>query len=94
VQVTAPGGTVVVELMAASPDDRAATIAVEDEGPGFSDELVRRMFEPFFTTRPSGTGIGLAVVRRTIEANGGTIALGRGARGGGRFEIRFALEAS
>jgi PAS domain S-box-containing protein len=93
VQVTPAGGTVVVELTAPSPDDRAATIAVEDEGPGFSDDLVRRMFEPFFTTRPSGTGIGLAVVRRTIEANGGTIALGRGARGGGRFEIRFAREA-
>lgn len=71
-----------------------AVLSVEDQGPGFSEELVRRMFEPFFTTRPSGTGIGLAVVRRVVEANGGAIALGRGALGGGRFEMSFAAEAA
>lgn len=51
--------------------DGSRALVVEDDGVGFSDEAVRRAGEPFFTTRPSGTGVGLAVVRRVLEASGG-----------------------
>ena len=87
VQASPPGAEVVVQV---SADADRARVAVEDRGPGFSGELAARMFEPFFTTRASGTGIGLAVVRRVVEANSGVITLGRGEAGGGRFEMAFA----
>lgn len=55
----------------------ASAVVVEDSGPGFSEEVMRRLCEPFFTTRPTGTGMGLAVVRRVLDAMGGRIEVGR-----------------
>ncbi len=61
----------------------AVTVCVRDNGPGFSDEQRRRAFEPFQTTKPTGTGLGMAIAKRVVEAHGGCIALaettGRGA---------------
>ncbi|MEZ4649034.1 MAG: ATP-binding protein [Candidatus Eisenbacteria bacterium] len=57
-------------------------VVVRDSGCGLSAEEVQRIFEPFYTTKPGGTGLGMAIVRRTIEAHGGEIhvvsARGRG----------------
>jgi two-component system sensor histidine kinase PilS (NtrC family) len=50
-------------------------VTVEDDGPGFSAENVRRAFEPFFTTKAEGNGLGLTIVRRIVEAHGGRIDL-------------------
>ena len=54
-------------------DGRRVRIAVTDDGPGIPRELVPRLFTPFFTTRPTGTGLGLAVVRRIAEGHGGEV---------------------
>lgn len=51
-------------------------LVVEDDGEGFTDEALRRAGEPFFTTRPTGSGVGLAVVRRVLEGNGGRLEVG------------------
>jgi signal transduction histidine kinase len=54
----------------------AVRIAVRDNGPGLSPEQRRRIFEPFFTTRTKGTGSGMAIAKRIVEAHGGQIAVG------------------
>ena len=54
-------------------DDLAATIAIEDNGPGIPPEVHARIFEPFFTTKHRGTGLGLPTARRVVERHRGTI---------------------
>ena len=51
----------------------ATTLWVTDSGPGVTDEIVERMFNPFFTTRAAGTGLGLPIVHRILDAHGGQI---------------------
>jgi signal transduction histidine kinase len=64
-------------------------LTVEDEGPGVSPADAQRVFEPFFTTRTTGTGLGLAVVRRVVLAHGGTVSVGQRPGGGAHFELRL-----
>lgn len=54
----------------------AVGIAVRDNGPGLAPEQRRNLFEPFYTTKTQGTGLGMAIVRRIVEAHGGLIAVG------------------
>jgi two-component system, LuxR family, sensor kinase FixL len=56
----------------------AFRIRVADTGPGLTTEQRRRIFEPFYTTKPTGTGLGTAIAQRLVEAHGGTIAVGEG----------------
>ena len=56
-------------------DLRELEICIEDRGCGFEPEALERIYEPFFTTKPKGTGLGLATVQRVVEAHGGRIAV-------------------
>ena len=67
----------------------ALRIAVRDQGPGLSPEQRQRIFEPFFTTKTKGTGLGMAITRRIVEAHRGRIAVGEG--GGPGAEILITL---
>jgi signal transduction histidine kinase len=68
-----------------------AEIVVQDSGAGIAADIVDKIFQPFFTTKATGTGLGLAVVRRIVEGHGGTIDLGR-VSPGAEFRLRLPLE--
>lgn len=53
--------------VAVSVADHCATITITDNGPGIPEEIVRKMFQPYFTTKTSGTGLGLAMTKKIIE---------------------------
>ncbi len=67
----------------------ALRIAVRDNGPGLTLEQRQRIFEPFFTTKTKGTGLGMAIAQRIIEAHGGQIAVGTSPGPG--TEIQFLM---
>jgi signal transduction histidine kinase len=69
-------------------------IAVSDTGPGIPPEILPRVFEPLFSTRSFGTGLGLATAKQIVEQHGGDIAVGRDTEGGARIVIRLPLVAS
>jgi signal transduction histidine kinase/CheY-like chemotaxis protein len=64
-----------------------ARMTVSDAGPGFSEDVAKRLFEPFFTTRPGGTGLGLATVRKIVRDHDGAIDVASAPGKGSRFEI-------
>ena len=66
-------------------------IDVTDEGPGIDSEAAQQVFQPFFTTKATGTGLGLAVVKRIVEAHEGRIDLESGAGRGTTFTVRLPL---
>jgi two-component system sensor histidine kinase PilS (NtrC family) len=60
----------------------SVAVRVSDEGPGISPEIRERLFSPFFTTKPGGSGLGLAVVHRAIEAHRGLVFFDSASREG------------
>ncbi|HEX9186302.1 MAG TPA: ATP-binding protein [Vicinamibacteria bacterium] len=71
-QATPPGGAIAIET---GGDDRALEVRVRDSGEGMSEGVLPRAFDAFFTTREGGTGLGLPIARRIVEAHGGTLDL-------------------
>jgi signal transduction histidine kinase len=70
---------------------RCAEIKVSDTGGGIARENLDRIFEPRFSTRPGGLGLGLAVSKRIVEKVGGTIEVESELGKGSMFTVRFAL---
>jgi signal transduction histidine kinase len=75
--------------VARSEDGDALDIVVIDDGIGLTDDALARAFEPFFSTKSQGSGLGLALVRRVAEDHGGTATLSRGADGTTRARLRL-----
>jgi len=80
IQATPPGGRIVV---GAEGEDDGLHVFVSDNGPGVSEDVRQHMFDPFFTTRTHGTGLGLALVQKIVESHRGRVEVasepGRGA---------------
>ncbi|GAB1454851.1 hypothetical protein MASR2M48_01510 [Spirochaetota bacterium] len=70
---------------------RALVVSVFDRGPGMSQESKSRIFEPFYTTKARGTGLGLALARKTIETSGGAIRYADRPGGGAVFTVSLPL---
>ncbi len=72
-------------------DGDGIVIKVSDSGPGVPPHLRERIFDPYFTTRSDGTGIGLSFSNRVITAHGGVLSVGESSLGGAEFRIRLPL---
>jgi signal transduction histidine kinase len=84
------GGRLAVDVRSAARSGQPwVEIAVTDSGPGISPEVKGRIFEPFFTTRASGTGLGLALVKRVVESHGGEIDVESRLGHGATFTLRL-----
>ena len=70
-------------------DGSGIAVTIADHGPGIPDDVRQRVFEPYFTTKADGTGLGLALVRQTLEAHRGTITVTATPGGGATFIIVF-----
>lgn len=66
-------------------------LVVADDGPGIAAEQQQRIFEPFFSGRPGGSGLGLAVVRAVVQSMGGEIQVNSATGAGTRFTLRFPV---
>ena len=82
-------GTIQVSLRR---DEGDAVITVQDEGKGIPPENLSNIFRPFFTTKGHGTGLGLSLARRIVEAHGGTIGVRSEVGKGTQFEVRLPIE--
>jgi signal transduction histidine kinase len=73
--------------IAARRTEGTVEVSVRDHGPGVAPEIAERIFEPYFTTRAEGTGLGLALVRQTAAAHGGSVRVTAAPDGGAVFVL-------
>jgi hypothetical protein len=70
----------------------ALCVSVRDNGPGLTPEQRQRIFDPFYTTKTKGTGLGMAIAKRIVEAHGGRIATGAGTQPGAEIVLTLPRE--
>lgn len=83
------GGAIHITIAPGDTDTPGLTVNVDDSGEGFSDEALARAREPFFTTKPLGTGLGLANAARVAREHGGLLELANRSGGGGRVTVQL-----
>ena len=87
VQAQPEGGAVRMKI---TRDKLAGLVfRVEDDGPGIPDDHFNQLFTPFFTTKSSGTGLGLATVKKLVELHGGRVIVANSSEGGAAFTIEI-----
>ena len=86
-----PERRITVSTYAARDCGAKAEIVIADTGPGMTEDVLKRVFEPLFSTRGFGTGLGLPTVKLIIEQHGGDIAIGSVPGKGTRVQIRLPL---
>lgn len=86
-------GDRILAISTAKDADHEICVMVSDTGPGITPGFVPDIFEPFFSTKKNGTGIGLAICRSIVEAHSGRISAGNGASGGAVVQFTIPVEA-
>src|SRR5262249_20077071 len=89
VQATQPGGTVTVKTRAAAGTAEASVI---DRGSGIDPQNLKTIFNPFFTTKPTGVGLGLAIVSKIVDEHGGKITVESEPGRGSIFRVLLPME--
>ena len=84
-------GPVKLDIWVGALNNHWLQIRVRDNGPGINEDIIDRIFDPFFTTRVQGTGLGLAVVARTVSNYGGEIMVKNRPEGGAEFLINLPI---
>jgi signal transduction histidine kinase len=92
-EALAPGGRLSVTT-GYSAETRSITIVIEDTGCGMSDETLSRIFDLFFTTKPHGTGLGMALARSVVDLHGGELTIHSALRRGTRVTVRLPVESA
>ena len=87
----APDGGVIVE---ARREEGALLFTVCDDGPGIPEESRERIFDPLYTTKAAGSGLGLTIVQRVAEAHGATVEVTNRSEGGACFALRWPPESA
>lgn len=80
-----------ISLKVSQLSPQMVQISLEDNGPGITDAVKERLFEPFVTSRANGTGLGLAVVQAVVRSHQGAIRLAKSDETGSRFEINLPV---
>jgi two-component system sensor histidine kinase HydH len=76
----------------ASASSEALSLEVADSGPGIPAERLAAIFDPYFTTKAEGSGLGLWIAQQIVTAHGGTLRAQNGAGGGAVFAVRLPLK--
>jgi len=88
-QAMPAGGTIDVGI---SADDHIVTVNFDDQGQGIDDRVLEKIWDPFFTTKEMGTGLGLGIVKNIIESHGGSIQILNREQGGARVTVELPVE--
>ncbi|MDX2502373.1 MAG: ATP-binding protein [Deltaproteobacteria bacterium] len=83
------GGSIDVAILA---DEDLVTLNFDDEGQGIDDHVLEKIWDPFFTTKEMGTGLGLGIVKNMIESHGGSIQIYNRSQGGTRVTVELPVE--
>ena len=89
--IQAAGEGARLEITASPRHDGYIEIALSDNGPGIPEDVRERVFEPFFTTRSQGTGLGLAVVRAVVRGHNGEVKVANSNYGGAQVTLRLPM---
>ena len=87
-QAMTGGGKIHVEI---TSNDGSVFVCFEDEGQGIPEDLLKKIWDPFFTTKEKGTGLGLGIVKNIIESHGGNVMINNQPDGGARVLVELPV---
>ncbi|OUU47689.1 MAG: hypothetical protein CBC12_09255 [Candidatus Puniceispirillum sp. TMED52] len=83
-----------IEIWAGAINQHMMLIRISDNGPGIPENCIDQVFDPFFTTRANGTGLGLAVLASVVQQHGGTVHAANRESRGAQFTILLPVEST